>query len=249
MEITGYSISEYIDHINKSGCGYVPSSTFRFRSLGKGIDELNPEENVSPNLISSAVDCMTHFMSGSPAMLAFGNKPFVARHIGGKSLEFKAVDLIKTGITGLDDQSIINAVKLSGFDPRFLVDTESYQPIEEINPDEATIQNVRTMVERSLHVFEIYGPKFLDRFDITGGYTDTAKYGVIDFMTPDTIWDFEVSKTRPTQGDWLRLLMNWRKALRLPCAWLFQDVNYLGIYNPRLDEVYWIRVCSRGCDC
>lgn len=38
MEITGYSISEYIDHINKSGCGYVPSSTFRFRSLGAGMD-------------------------------------------------------------------------------------------------------------------------------------------------------------------------------------------------------------------
>ena len=183
MEITGYSISEYIDHINKSGCGYVPSSTFRFRSLGKGIDELNPEENVSPRLIGSAVDCMTHFMSGSPAMLAFGNKPFVARHIGGKSLEFKALDLIKTGITGLDDQSIINAVKLSGFDTRFILGTESYQPIEKINPDGATIQNVRTMVKRSLHVFEVYGPKLLD------------------------------------------------------------------IYNPRLDEVYWIRVCSRGCDC
>lgn len=248
MEITGYSISEYIDHINKSGCGYVPSSTFRFRSLGEGIDELNPEENVSPNLISSAVDCMTHFMTGSPAKLAFGNKLFVASRIGGKSLEFKAYDLIKTGIVGLDDQSIINAVKLSGFDARFLVDTESYQPIEEINPDGVTIQNVRTMVKRSLHVFEIYGPKFLDRFVITGGYTDTAKYGVIDFMTSDTLWDFGVSKTRPTQGDAIRLLMNWRKALRLPHAWLFQDVNYLGIYNPRLNEVYRIGVCSRGRD-
>ena len=248
MEITGYSISEYIDHINKSGCGYVPSSTFRFRSLGEGIDELNPEENVSPNLISSAVACMTHFMTGSPAKLAFGNKLFVAGSIGEDALAFKACDLIKTGIVGLDDQSIINAVKLSGFDARFLVDTESYQPIEEINPDGATIQNVRTMVKRSLHVFEIYGPKFLDGFVITDGYTDTAKYGVIDFMTSDTLWDFGVSKTRPTQGDAIRLLMNWRKALRLPHAWLFQDVNYLGIYNPCLNEVYRIRVCSRGRD-
>lgn len=187
-------------------------------------------------------------MSGSPAKLAFGNQLFVASRIGGNSLAFKAYDLIKTGISGLDDQSIINAVKLSGFDARFLVGTESYQPIEEINPDEATIQNVRTMVERSLHVFEVYGPKLLDRFVLTGGYTDTAKYGVIDFMTSDTLWDFGVSKTRPTQGDALRLLMNWRKALRLPHAWLFQDVNYLGIYNPFLDEVYRIRVCSRGSD-
>lgn len=248
METTGYFVSEYIDHINKSGCGYVPSSTFRFRSLGEGIDELNPEENVSPDLISSAVDCMTHFMTGSPAKLAFGNKLFVAGRIREGALAFKACDLIKTGIVGLDDQSIINAVKLSGFDARFLVDPEDYQPIEEINPDGATIQNVRTMVKRSLHVVEIYGPKFLDRFVITGGYTDTAKYGVIDFMTSDTLWDFRVSKTRPTQGDAIRLLMNWRKALRLPHAWLFQDVNYLGIYNPRLNEVYRIRVCSRGRD-
>ena len=245
MSITGCSVSEYIDHINKSGRGYVPWSKFGFRSLGEGVDALNPEENVSPRLIALAVDNMTHFMSGSPAMLAFGNQLYVASRIGGKSLKFKACDLIKTGIAGLDDQSIINAVKLSGFDARFLVDTESYQPIEEINPDGATIQNVRTMVKRSLHVFEVYGPKFLDRFALTGG---TAKYGVIDFMTPDTLWDFEVSETRPTQEDLLQLLMDWRKALRLPHAWLFQDVNYLGIYNPRLNEVYRIKVCSRGSD-
>lgn len=54
-------------------------------------------------------------------------------------------------------------------DVRFLTSPESYQPIEEISPNEATIQNVRMMVERYLHFFSIYGS--------------------ISLM-PDTLWRF-----------------------------------------------------------
>ena len=57
MEIAGLSVSEYIDHINKSGCGYVPSSTFRFRSLGGSADGVR-ESTVHATGRHSAGECM-----------------------------------------------------------------------------------------------------------------------------------------------------------------------------------------------
>lgn len=113
----------------------ISPETLEVVSLGNGADALNPEENVSPYLINSSVGYMTRFMlGGMPAKYIFGNPTAVAHHIGGNALAFKARDLATT-IKGLDDESIINAVKLSGFDIRFLADPESYQPVEEINPD------------------------------------------------------------------------------------------------------------------
>lgn len=134
---------------------------------------------------------------------------------------FKAHHLIDGINKDLDDRSIINAVKLSGFDVRFLTSPGSYQPIEEINPDEATIQNARTMVGRYLHFFNTHGS--------------------ISLM-PDTLWSFEVSKPRPMK-EWARqLLMDWRRGLCSSHGWRFWNVNHLGVYNPRLNEVYRISV-------
>ena len=193
------------------------SMTIEVESLCKGADALNPEENVNPDLIDLTVLCMADVMSGTPATMVFANSLSMARRIGGDALEFKARDLIMTGIRGLDDQSIINAVKLSGL----IIDSENYQPIEEINPDEATIQNVRTMVERLLHFFDDYGTK-----------------------SPifDALWDVAVSKTHPSIEQVFLLLLYWRMGLRSPRAWQFRNVNRLSIYNPRLDEVHWISV-------
>lgn len=182
----------------------MSSMTFEVEPLGEGADALNLEENVNPDLIDLTVLCMADVMSGIPAKMVFANSLSMARHL---------IDDIK----GLDDGSITNAVKLSGL----ITDPGNYQPIEEINPDEATIQNVRAMVERLLCFYDEYG----------------AKSPIFD-----ALWDIDVSKTWPTIEQILRLLVYWRMGLHSPRAWQFQNVNRLGIYNPRLNEVHQISV-------
>lgn len=185
---------------------------------------LEPVENISRALIETVVRDMTYVMSGMSIEEAFS--------IPEKSTEARR---LMDGIRGLDDNSIINAVKLSGF----VVDQG--ESVESINPDEATIQNVRTMVERSLRFFDTYGPMVLNGFTFEGGYTDTVISGDGDFTTADTLWDFKVSKARPTKNHTLQLLMYWRMGLHSVHT-EFQDICYLGIYNPRLNEVYRISV-------
>lgn len=86
-----------------------------------------------------------------------------------------------------------------------------------------------------------YGPVVFGGLTFEGGYTDTVSSGDGDFMTADTLWDFKVSKSRPTKSHTLQVLMYWRMGLRSIHA-EFQNVRYLGVYNPRLNEVYRISV-------
>ena len=206
-------------------------------SLGEGADVLNPEENASPGLIGSAVDYLTRFMLGTPVEEAFMVSMAGAMLIRENATSWGLV----SNIEGLDDRSIINAVKLTGFDVCLRSSPMNYRPVEEINPDESAIQNVRTMVERALHFFDEYGPMVLNGFTFEGGYTDTVSSGDGDFTTADTLWDFKVSKARPKKEHTLQLLMYWRMGLR-SIHTEFQNVKYLGVYNPRLNEVYRISV-------
>ena len=215
MSTTACFVSGRIKQVQQPEGGYIPLGMFEVEHPVGDIGTLNPEENVSSYLINSAVDYMTRFMfGGMPAKFVFGRPAFVARRIGGDAFAFKARDFAAT-IEGLDDGSIVNAVKLSGFDVRFLDSPESYQPIEEINPDEATIQNVRTMVERSLHVRDVYASKW---------------------PIPETLWDFKASESSPTEAQTLQLLIDWLEGF-----W-FRGFKFLGIYNPRVNEVYRINI-------
>ena len=144
-------------------------------------------------------------------------------------------------IKGLDDISITNAVKLSGFDVCFRASIMGYKPIQDINPDVNTIENVRTMVNRALHFLDEYGPKALDGFTFEGGYTSTVAIGDGDFTTADTLWDFKVSKALVKKEHTLQLLMYWRMGLHSIHS-EFQSIKYLGIYNPRRNEISRIAV-------
>lgn len=141
----------------------------------------------------------------------------------------------------MDDISITNAAKLSGFDVCFRAGIMGYKPVQDINPDVDTIENVRTMVNRALHFLDKYGPKVLDGFTFEGGYTSTVATGDGDFTTADTLWDFKVSKAPVKKEHTLQLLMYWRMGLHSIHS-EFQSIKYLGVYNPRRNEISRIAV-------
>lgn len=205
--------------------------------LGNGIDELNSEENVHASLVGLAVDYLTRFMSGTSV-----ENSFKISILGAKIIkEEKKAKLLMSGIKGLDDKSIKNAVKLSGFDVCYRAGIMGYRPVDEIEPDAATTDNIRTMVERSLNFFKQYGPKVLDGFTFENGYTDVVSSGDGDFTTEDTLWDFKVSKAEPKKEHTLQLLMYWRMGLHSKHS-EFKSVKYFGIYNPRMNIVYRLDV-------
>ncbi|XQS94131.1 hypothetical protein HXT34_02720 [Gardnerella sp. DNF00983] len=180
---------------------------------------------------------MTRLMSGSSVIDAFKISLLGSMIINERDNASK----LMSGIKGLGDEDIVNAVKLVGFDVCYRYSPIAYRPFDEINPDEHTIQNIRVMVQSSLHFLERYGPKVLDGFTLEGGYTDTVSAGDGDFITADTLWDFKVSKEKLDKDQTLQLLMYCRMGLHSIHP-EFQNIQYMGIYNPRMNKVYRIAV-------
>lgn len=232
------SVTQRIGKIKQPRGGYFKPKEFEQTVLdGGGIDDLYPEENVSPGLVGLAVDYLTRFMSGTSAEEAFEISRMGAVNVQQLGLFERLI----SHVSGLDDDSIDAAVKLSGFDSAYRAGVMAYRPVEDIVPDAHTIENIRVMVERSLRFFEQYGPKALDGLTFEGGYTGYVATGDGDFLTDDTLWDFKVSKQKLQNKYTLQLLMYWRMGLHSVHP-EYRNVKYLGIYNPRMNVVYRLDV-------
>lgn len=206
---------------------------------GSRIDDLNPNENVAPGLVGMAVDYLTRFMTGTDPLDAFSISRSGACKVGEKLLFNELI----SQINDLDDESIKAAIKLTGFDTACRAGVRTYRPVEEIEPNKETIENVVEMVERSLYFLSVYGPKVLDGLTFEGGYTGYVATGDGDFLTKDTLWDFKVSKKKLDTKQTLQLLMYWRMGLHSIHP-EYKDVEYLGIFNPRQNLVYRLDVWS-----
>lgn len=237
--LSGTSVTRRIKQVTQPRGGYVKSKDLEAISLGDGIETLNQNENVHASLIGMTVDYLTRVMTGTSTGDAFAISLLGAEKIAMLDL----AESFLCDVDGLDDTSIVSAIRLSGFDVCYRSGVMHYKPVQNINPDTDTIENVRTMVKRSLRFLNEYGPKTLDGFTFEGGYTKIVSAGDGDFMTEDTLWDFKVSKVRPTKDHTLQLLMYWRMGL-YSIHPEFQNVRYLGIYNPRMNKVFRIAVAD-----
>ena len=239
----GLSVTARIRMVKQPRGGYINPKAFTPEQLGAGMEALNQNENVNPSLVGIAVDYLTRFMTGTPANEAFRIS------LRGASLIKKepAAQKMLSRIQGRDEESIVNAVKLTGFDVCMRRNHMEYKPVEDINPDISTIENIQSMVDRSLHFFEVYGPKVLDGFTFEGGYTKLVSTGDGDFTTADTLWDFKVLRNPLKKEHTLQLLMYWRMGLHSIHP-EFKSIKYLGIYNPRFNQVSRIAVENISAD-
>ena len=235
--VMGCSVTQRIKQVKQPYGGFINPKNMTSTLLGEGIEALNPNEATHAGLVGLAVDYMTRFMLGAPV-----DKAFQISMIGAKLIkEEKKAKRLMSGVNGLDKDSVINAVKLSGFDVCYRAGIMGYRPVDKIIPDAATVENIITMVNRSLKFFDTYGPNVLDGFTFEGGYTDVVSAGDGDFTTKDTLWDFKVSKAPIKKEHTLQLLMYWRMGLHSIHP-EFKSIQYLGIFNPRLNTVSRIAV-------
>lgn len=236
-----YSVTGRIKDVKQPRGGYIKPSEFETIELNDG-KMLNDEENVHASVIGMAVDYLTRFMIGTDLLEAFKisiTGVSLATKLGLTTAEKEAKKYL-SGIKGLDDDSIINACKMVTFDVwyRNPMGAMLAKTAKETNPDKATIENIRTMVERSIKFFDEYGPITVDGFTFEpDGYTETVSSGDGDFLTADTLWDFKVTKSKPTNKHTLQLLMYWIMGQHSGKP-EYKNLTKLGIFNPRLNIVY-----------
>ena len=226
------SVTQRIKKIQQPRGGYLPTKAFSKEVYDDGI-LLHEEENIHPLIVGTAVDYLTRFMSGDDVNRAFHISTLGAKMIG----KLDTATELKANISGLDPKSIISACKLSGFDVCYRSSIVGYKPIEEINPDNATIENIRIMVNRSLEFWKKYGPVLSSEPTFKGGYSSVISSGDGDYVTKDTLWDFKVSRMPLTSKHTLQILTYYVMGLHSVHKY-YKDIVYLGFFNPRLNTVY-----------
>ena len=246
------SVTQRIKEIKQPQGGYVRPKDFRVTQLEDG-KFLAEDENIHASLVGMAVDYLTRFQMGTPKEEAFAVSLLGAHiaHMRARarlstlSTEKEAASYLGYINKRLSDMCIVSACKLVSFDVwyRNPFDAPSVKTAQEIEPDQATIGNIRIMVERSLKFWNQYGPIVKDGFTFDPrGYTDTVTTGDGDFLTLDTLWDFKVSKAeRLTSKQTLQLLMYWIMGQHSGRA-EFPSIRNLGVFNPRHNRVYLLDV-------
>ncbi len=239
------SVTKRIGEVKQPRGGYINPSQFKITQL-EDNKTLNAEENVHASIMGMVIDYLTRFMLGAEVEEAFKISLMGAQTaalLGNKNAP-KEIGGYLSKIKSLDDESIINACKCTTFDVWFRnpMGAMLARTATDTNPDKDTIDNIKVMVERSLSFFKEYGPITVDGFTFEpSGYTATVDSGDGDFLTTDTLWDFKVSKSNPTNKHTLQLLMYWIMGQHSKKA-EFKSIKKLGIFNPRLNVVYTLDV-------
>lgn len=232
------SVTQRIKQIKQPRGGYIPPKNFQKIEMVSS-EELEKEENIHASLIGLVVDYLSRFVNGSTINEAFEIS------LRGASLlspdELKNAEVLAKSISGLDEKSIVSACKLVGYDVVFRAGRLGYKPVEFINPDISTINNIRIMVERSVKFFAEYGPVISDGFTFEGGYTGLIDSGDGDFLTEDTLWDFKVSKSNITTAHTLQLMIYYLMGTH-SIHDEFNSITNIGVFNPRLNIIYLLDI-------
>lgn len=194
---------------------------------------LNDGENVHPSLVGLAVDYLSRFMMGESKESAFKISLLGAKLLNHTNRPNFYLFVIK----GLDDESIVAAIKLVSYDCVFRAGPHAYVDQSQLKPNKETIQNIREMVNRTIEFWKTYGPITIFGPTFEGGYTDSIATGDGDYLSKDTIWDYKVSKEPPTSKHTFQLLLYYILGIHSVHN-EYKNIKYIGIYNPRLNNVY-----------
>ncbi|MDH8679731.1 helix-turn-helix domain-containing protein [Fusibacter bizertensis] len=229
------SVTGRIKSVEQPRGGYISIRKFSMTIFND--DQELSEENIHSSLVGLAVDYLFRFMITKDSNTSFDISLKGAEILG----QYKnAVKLLKK-VTGLDDESIVCACKLSGYDVCYRAGISSYKPVEEIEPDKSTIENIRIMVKRCIRFSEKNGPIIEFGFTFEGAYTEIITTGDGDFLTEDTLWDLKVISKKPNKNQTLQILVYYLMG-KCSNSNIFSNISKIGIFNPRLNEVYCIDV-------
>lgn len=229
----GFTVTQFVKKTKQPRGGFLKRTELERVEINDGI-LLSENENIHASLVGLAVDYLTRYMIFGDAEASFDISIRGASLLGQAE---EAEKLIST-IDELNRDTVISACKLSGFDVVYRSGPMGFKDIDLINPDENTIENIITMVNRAVSFFK-KEKVILSGMTFEGGYTDLIVRGDADFMSSGTIWDMKVSKNEPTKDQTLQLLIYCILSNR--CG-KYPEVNRIGILNPRKNTYYTYRM-------
>ena len=226
-------------------------------------------ENIYAGTVGTAVDYLSRYVTSGDAEAAFHISLLGAQGVG---QEAQARRLLARLDKDLSDVCVTAACQLVGYDVVYRAGA-LVKPVDEILPDCVTIENIRVMVIRAVTFFEQYGPVLADGFEFgwrdpncsfpQGGYTLKVASGDGDFLTDGILWDFKVSKNPLMKDHTLQLLMYAVMAIVAHGRYMslknagqlsgevpayiehgFDAIRKIGIFNPRLNQVYTYDLAS-----
>lgn len=233
-------VTKVVNSTKQPRFGYLPINIFDLDSM-ESNNELNnfETENIHPSLVGMAVDYLTRFRQGFDSIKAFNIS------IRGAQLADQAdtaLYLLDDIVNGTDDEEIISACKIVGFDVKYRAGILP-KPVESINPNEETIKNVRYMVERSCNYIDKLGGADFCGFSFSGAYENSIiSIGDADFLTENSLIDLKVSKTKPSSKDTLQILIYYILGLRSVYKDEFKKISFLRFFNPRLNSEWKILI-------
>lgn len=247
------TVSQCAKTLKQPRGGYLKRVDFEIKNFG-GEYISNDNENISPITAGLVVDYLVRYKITKDKNLAFDipllgirsldltlQSPLGAILKNQFGNDFDPIELSNELFNDLNlnfnDDSIIAACKLTAFDVAYRRSALDFTGIDDINPDEQTINQIKELVNRSLKIFDEYGGIIDSGFSFKGAYTKQIINGDADYLSPNILWDMKNIKGYIDKSHTIQLLIYWRLGMKSNPE-KFSDVNFLGIINPRKDETY-----------
>ena len=221
--------------------GYLRIKDFKVINMSDGIELYDiQQEDIHASLVGLAVDYLFRYCIGTDKADAFAISLIGAGLLGNKHLKqaIKLLKEIELDNGYLTDKSIFNACKLVGYDVVYRVGALFFVETKYISPNNETISNIRTMVNRCITFNKEYGEIIEQGMTFDGAYTNKIHIGDADFMTKDCLWDLKVSNQKPNKNHSLQLLIYYLLGINSVNSIKYKDINKIGIFNPRLNTLY-----------
>lgn len=237
------SVTQIVGTAHQPRKGYLPLSKFDAMEITDDRTVVG-NYNIHPSIVGLAVDYGTRLMQGAPPREVFEVALRGASLVNANQVAEELISELEDNCSvadGISSRGIAVICKLSGFDAAFRAGYKAYKPVSEIDPDDATIDDIQTLIARTVEFFEEFGPVVDSGFTFSGGYSDNIDAGDADYLTKDTIWDLKVRKAEPNKNSTLQVLLYYLLSLKSDQA-EFKDITKVGIYNPYLQRAWVVSV-------
>ncbi|MGV1035031.1 MAG: hypothetical protein ACOYBP_07445 [Microbacteriaceae bacterium] len=229
------------------------------RRFDDGLREpmLIGDENIEPRFVGLAVDYyLSRLKTGAYPSTLF-NWALRLEVLSYEDPRWNEVsDLMSSLYRGVvDDSAIAAACVLVRYTEAFLHGAETLNSNAQTLPDERTTAHIQRMVDRCIPFFWAYSTAVTRQQCIfPGGYKHDEGYSEDDLIAfggnwgssddEITLWDMDVSDTPPSAKHVEQLLVAWRGGFTAAMPRLAPFVTHLGVFNPRLNEVYRLQLAD-----
>ena len=172
--------------------GYLPLSQFTEQVYDDDLAVIEIEPAFA-SMQGTAVDYLSRFLCGFPTEKAFGIPLEGAERVGETAVAAKLLSKINR----LNKESILAACKLTKYDVAFRQGTAYFKSFPRIKIPDTIVNNIKTLVGRTLAFLHQHDPIIDVGFSFGGGFTSIVSSGEISirFTTRE--------RTEETPFDWI----------------------------------------------